>query len=83
MARIYQTRAWHDQLSPSVDEMEILALEAYAHLPADFRALTGEIVIQIAEFPTEDKAGADDGDREKDHRPHAESGGQVRARPQG
>lgn len=54
MARIYQTRAWHDQLSPSVDEMEILALEAYAHLPADFRALTGEIVIQIAEFPTEE-----------------------------
>ena len=31
MARIYQTRAWQDQLSPSIDEMELLALEAYAH----------------------------------------------------
>jgi predicted Zn-dependent protease with MMP-like domain len=54
MARIYQTRAWHDQLSPSIEEIEILALEAYAHLPEEFRKLTGEIVIQIAEFPTDE-----------------------------
>jgi predicted Zn-dependent protease with MMP-like domain len=54
MARIYQTRSWHEQLSPSVDEMELLALEAYAHLPEEFRKLTGEIVIQIAEFPEEE-----------------------------
>ncbi|TIT74022.1 MAG: Zn-dependent protease, partial [Mesorhizobium sp.] len=26
MARIYKTRTWHDQLSPSMDEMELLAL---------------------------------------------------------
>ena len=54
MARIYQTRSWHDQLSPSMEEMEMLALEAYAHLPEQFRALTGEIVIQMAEFPTDE-----------------------------
>jgi predicted Zn-dependent protease with MMP-like domain len=54
MARIYQTRAWHDQLSPSIEELELLALEAYAHLPSDFRTLTGEITIQIAEFPTDE-----------------------------
>jgi len=54
MARIYQTRSWHDQLSPSMEEMELLALEAYAHLPEQFRSLTGEIVIQIAEFPTDE-----------------------------
>jgi predicted Zn-dependent protease with MMP-like domain len=54
MARIYQTRTWHDQLSPSMEEMEFLALEAYAHLPEQFRALTGEIIIQIAEFPTDE-----------------------------
>ena len=54
MARIYQTRAWHNQLSPSIDELELMALEAYAHLPEEFRTLTGEIVIQIAEFPTEE-----------------------------
>ena len=30
MARIYQTRAWHDQLSPALSEFELLALEIYA-----------------------------------------------------
>ena len=54
MARIYKTRAWHEQLSPSIDEMEMLALEAYANLSEDFRVLTGEIVIQVAEFPTDE-----------------------------
>ena len=54
MARIYQTRAWHDQLSPSLPEFELLALEIYAHLPDEFRKLTGEIVIQVAEFPTDE-----------------------------
>jgi predicted Zn-dependent protease with MMP-like domain len=54
MARIYQTRDWSDQLSPSMQEFELMALETYAHLPAEFRQLTGEIVIQVAEFPTEE-----------------------------
>lgn len=54
MARIYQTRAWHSQMSPTMDEMELMALEAYANLPGTFRELTGEIVIQIADFPTEE-----------------------------
>ncbi len=54
MARIYKTRTWHGELSPSLEEMEMLALEAYAHLPEHFRALTGEVVIQVAEFPTEE-----------------------------
>ena len=54
MARIYQTRDWHDRLSPSLQEIEMLALETYAHLPETFRTLTGEIVIQIAEFPTDE-----------------------------
>ena len=54
MARIYKTRTWHGELSPALEELELLALEAYAHLPADFRNLTGEIVIQVAEFPTDE-----------------------------
>ena len=54
MARLYKTRAWEDQLSPSIEEMELLALEAYANLPETFRQLTGDIVIQITEFPTEE-----------------------------
>ena len=54
MARMYQTRALNDQLSPSIEEFEMMAMEAYAHLPEDFRTLAGEIVILVAEFPTEE-----------------------------
>lgn len=56
MARIYQTRDWQNQLSPSIGEIELMALEAYAHLPQTFRKLTGEIIIQVAEFPSEEIA---------------------------
>ena len=48
MARIYQTRSWHDQLSPSMEELELLALEAYAHLPEQFRSLTDEIMDDLS-----------------------------------
>lgn len=51
MARMDQTGDWARRLSPSLDELESIAMEAYAHLPEDFRTLTGEIIIQIAEFP--------------------------------
>ena len=54
MARMYQTRALNDQLSPSIEQFEMMAMEAYAHLPEDFRKLTGEIIIMVAEFPTEE-----------------------------
>ena len=54
MARIYQTRNWQTQHSPSQPELELMAMEAYATLPNEFRALTGEIVVQVAEFPSEE-----------------------------
>ncbi|WP_028033689.1 metallopeptidase family protein [Chelativorans sp. J32] len=54
MAHLYQTRAWHDQLSPSLAEFELLAMETYASLPEEFRKLTGDIIIQVAEFPSEE-----------------------------
>lgn len=54
MGRIYQTGAWRDQMSPSLGELELLAVEAYARLPEEFRRLTGDIIIQIAEFPSEE-----------------------------
>ncbi len=58
MARLYKTRprspAWAELFSPSLEELEVLALEAYAHLPDDFRKLTGEIVIQVADFPEDE-----------------------------
>jgi predicted Zn-dependent protease with MMP-like domain len=51
MDRIDQTRDWAHRLAPSIEEIESLAIEAYANLPEQFRKLTGEVVIQIAEFP--------------------------------
>lgn len=51
MDRIDLTGDWTRRLAPSLDEIESLAIEAYAHLPEHFRQLCGDIVIQIAEFP--------------------------------
>ncbi len=45
---------WADRHAPSVADFETLAAEAYAALPETFRALCGEVVVQIAEFPDED-----------------------------
>ncbi len=54
MARIYQSRNWQGELAPGLAELELLTVEAYAHLPQEFRDLTGEILIQLAEFPTDE-----------------------------
>jgi predicted Zn-dependent protease with MMP-like domain len=51
MARSNQTADWANRLSPSIAEIESLAIEAYAHLPENFRSLCGEITMQISEFP--------------------------------
>jgi predicted Zn-dependent protease with MMP-like domain len=51
MARSNQTADWANRLSPSLSEIESLAIEAYAHLPETFRALCGDITIQVSEFP--------------------------------
>ena len=54
MARVANTFDWSSKLSPSLQDMELLALEAFAQLPEQFRELTGEVLIQIAEFPTDE-----------------------------
>ncbi|PHP68598.1 Zn-dependent protease [Zhengella mangrovi] len=54
MARIYSTRNWQTAFAPTLDELELMAREAYAHLPGQFRALTGDIVIQVSDFPEEE-----------------------------
>ncbi|MCL7999690.1 metallopeptidase family protein [Brucella sp. 21LCYQ03] len=53
MAREDQSGDWAGRLSPSLDEIESIAIEALAHLPQEFRALYGDIIIQIADFPEE------------------------------
>jgi predicted Zn-dependent protease with MMP-like domain len=45
---------WNDIESPSLDDFEAMAREAFDALPAEFRALTGQILFRIADFPDAD-----------------------------
>jgi len=54
MARIDQTDDWRDRHAPTLSAFESLAIEAYGHLPEEFRALTKDLIIEIADFPTDD-----------------------------
>jgi predicted Zn-dependent protease with MMP-like domain len=40
--------------APSLSDIEILAAEAYARLPAEFRALCGDVVVRVEDFPADD-----------------------------
>ena len=40
--------------APSLSDIEVLAAEAYAGLPADFRALCGSVVVRVEDFPSDD-----------------------------
>jgi predicted Zn-dependent protease with MMP-like domain len=45
---------WTDAQAPSLDEIERLAVEGFASLPAEFRALTGDVVFMVQDFPDKD-----------------------------
>ena len=40
--------------APSLADIEELAAEAFRNLPPEFRALCGEVIIQVSDFPTEE-----------------------------
>ena len=46
--------AWRGAAAPSLAEFETLAADAYARLPEHFRGLCENLVIQVADFPTEE-----------------------------
>ncbi len=48
---------WSHVPSPSLDDFETMARRAYASLPAEFRALAGDIVFRVDDFPDEDVIG--------------------------
>jgi len=48
------TRRDRQDEEASLDDLEALAREAYAGLPAGFRALTGDIVFLVQDFPDRD-----------------------------
>jgi predicted Zn-dependent protease with MMP-like domain len=49
-----QTRIdWERAAAPGLEEVEAMARAAYARLPEQFRALCGDLVIRVEDFPTE------------------------------
>jgi len=46
--------AWDNYQAPSLAEFETLTWSVYRRLPSRFRALTGELVIRIEDFPTDE-----------------------------
>lgn len=46
--------AWGPRQAPSLDDLESLAADAFAGLPDEFRRLTGDIEIRVADFPERD-----------------------------
>ena len=45
---------WSKQEAPSLAQLETIAQAAYERLPARFRALTGDLLIRIEDFPTDE-----------------------------
>ena len=43
-----------ETLAPSLDDIEVIARDAYAALPETFRALSGDIQFRVTEFPEAD-----------------------------
>jgi predicted Zn-dependent protease with MMP-like domain len=45
---------WSQIESPTLDDFETMAREAFATLPEEFRALVGDILFQVSDFPDDD-----------------------------
>jgi predicted Zn-dependent protease with MMP-like domain len=53
---------WRDVKAPSLDEIEVIAIEAFRRLPTKFCALCEDLVIRVEDFPTDevlDQMGAE------------------------
>jgi predicted Zn-dependent protease with MMP-like domain len=46
--------AWRPVKAPSLDELHVIAEEAFRRLPQKFRALCDGLVIQVEDFPTDE-----------------------------
>ncbi|MEF2070224.1 metallopeptidase family protein [Consotaella aegiceratis] len=54
MGRLDNSGDWHRRAAPSLEEIEALAIEAYATMPPEFRSLCGEISFIVADFPEDE-----------------------------
>jgi predicted Zn-dependent protease with MMP-like domain len=46
--------AWRPRRAPSLAEMEVVAAGIFRRLPANFRAMCKDVVIQVDDFPTDE-----------------------------
>lgn len=46
--------SWADRTAPSLDDFEQIAAAAFAALPAEFRALAGNVPCAVSEFPDDE-----------------------------
>ncbi len=54
MAGTGRDQDWALRMAPSLEDFALLAHAAYDGLPAEFRNLCGELVLQIEDFPDEE-----------------------------
>ena len=54
MSRTVNRIDWSKQQSPGIAELDAMAQAAYRRLPQRFRALTGDVLIRIEDFPTDE-----------------------------
>lgn len=45
---------WRDAMSPSIEDIEFLARQAWDRLPQEFRAMCEDLVIRVEDFPTDE-----------------------------
>jgi predicted Zn-dependent protease with MMP-like domain len=50
----YPGASWAPMTSPSITDFEEMAATAYARLPQEFLSLTGNVLIEIEDFPDEE-----------------------------
>jgi len=50
--------AWSRAASPSLDDIDALANEAFAQLPDQFRQLCADLLIRVEDFPSDDALAA-------------------------
>ncbi|MGQ3674385.1 metallopeptidase family protein [Xanthobacter sp. TB0139] len=46
--------AWENCFAPEIADLEALARRAFENLPGAFRALCGDMLIQVEDFPTDE-----------------------------
>lgn len=51
MARPDRSHGWASRLSPSLNELDSIARDSFAHLPTKFRTLCDDLVILVTDFP--------------------------------